>query len=101
MQKNSNNIKALINFSSKINSIILIHILKFDFQVQKTNIKAQKSNRLSLATDKIVIVAFRILNKLKHFRFFQKIFLLANININIIPRIFFLFFSNIHIAFID
>ena len=47
----------------------------------------------------MVITAFQILNKLDCFRFFQKIFLLVNISIEVVLSMFFLIFSNANIQF--
>lgn len=38
--KDKSNVKALINFSSEINAMILAYTKKIDFQIEKTNIKA-------------------------------------------------------------
>ena len=48
--KSSDNTQTLINSSSKLNIISLTYILKFNFQVIKTNIKAQKIDKSSIIT---------------------------------------------------
>lgn len=66
---------------------------------QKINIGSYKSDKSILNTFEIIITSFQILNKLKKVRYFQKIFLVANINIKIVFEIFFFIFSNININF--
>lgn len=75
---------------------------KLCFEIWKIDIKAQKINNFTFKIFiKIVIAGFQILKKLNRVYFFKKIFLLANISIDIIFEMFFLIFSNTNILFID
>lgn len=49
----------------------------------------------------IVIASFKLLSNLKKSKFFQKSLLLADTSIDIILRIFFSFWRNINIVFVD
>ena len=90
-------IQALINSSSKINTMILAYASKLGLKVQKTDIRVQKIDNSSLETYKIVIAAFQVLDKLGRACFFYEIFLLANISMNVVLRILFLTLNNANI----
>lgn len=77
--------------------MILVYILKLDFQVYYTNIKAQKIDDSIFKIFKIVLASFQIKNKLKKTHFFQKTFLLTNLNIKVVLEMLFLNLSNIYI----
>lgn len=48
----------------------------------------------------MVTIGFLVYNKSNRIKFFKKIFLLANIDIKIVLKMFFLFFSNVKVKFI-
>lgn len=89
-----NEIQALINFSSKINAIKLICILKLSFNIWHTNVQASKINNSIFKTFRIVLASFQIKYKFKKAYFFSNTVLLADISIKIVLRLFFLIFSN-------
>lgn len=62
-----------------------------------TDIKVQKIDDFVLKTYDIVIVEFLISDKLHKIRFFEKTFLLFEISIKIVLRMFFLTLSNVDI----
>ena len=49
---------------------------------------------------KIIVMAFLVINKANEIRFFEKIFLMANISLKLVFRIFFLNLSNANIDFL-
>lgn len=57
-KKGQTNIKALINFNNEVNIMTSTYTKKLDFQMQKTNVGAQKIDRSSLVTYKMVIAEF-------------------------------------------
>ena len=63
---------------------------KLGFEVQTTNISAQKLDSILLGTFEIVIAGFQVKNKLDKAWFFQESFLLVNINLKVILEILFL-----------
>lgn len=69
--------------------------------VYLTNIKAQKIDKFILLIYSMVLATFQLEEKQERMRFFQKIFLIANIAIEIILEMFFLIFSKIEINFVD
>ena len=88
---------ALLNFGSKINAITLAYMAQLGLKMWKTNVNAQKIDKSSLEFYSIVITAFQILNKLGCSCFFQETFLLADISMKIVLKIFFLIFSNVDV----
>ena len=64
------------------------------FQVQKTDVKAQKINGSLLKTFEMVIANFQIKDKFDRVRFFQKSFLLANTSMKMFLGMLFLTFNN-------
>lgn len=63
--------------------------------------RAQNLNSFMLKIYKIIITIFLVINKVKRSKFFETIFLLIDISINIAFGIFFLTLSNIKINFIN
>lgn len=99
--KNKSKVKALIDSDSEVKVMTLAYVKKPGFWTQKTNVRAEKINRSSLATFKMVIAKFQVSDKLDKTCFFQKTFLFINSNVNIILEIFFLTLSNENILFVD
>lgn len=88
-QKYSNNAEVLNDFSSKVNTITFINILKLGVQIQKTCVKTWKTDKSSLTTYTIVIVALQVKNMIKNSRFLQKTFISVDTNVNLILKKFF------------
>lgn len=61
------------------------------------NVKTKKNNNFTFETFKIVLVNFQVENKLGQAWYFQKTFLLADISVELILRMFFLIFNNANI----
>lgn len=74
---------------------------KLGFTPRLTNVGAQKINNLALNAYKITIVEFLIENKFEKGSFFEEIFLLVDINIEVILKISFLSFTNANIKFVE
>ena len=74
-------------------------VQKLDFNIQKTNIRAQKIYNSALNIFKMIIADFQIKNKANKSRFFQKIFLVNNTKFAVILRIFFFNISNTNVSF--
>ena len=70
-------------------------------KVRVTDVGAQKIDVFSLAIYGMIIAAFRILDKLGCFRFFQKTFLLADINMEVVLGMPFLSLSNADVQFAE
>lgn len=87
----------MINSSSKINAITLEYTLKLDLNVCFTNIKAQKINTSIFKIFGINLANFQIKNKLNQAQYFEKTFLLADINIKMLQKMTFLTLNNANI----
>lgn len=90
-------IKTLINSSSKVNTMALEYTTKLLLEICYTNIRAQKIDDFNLKKLKIVLANFQVENQLERAYFFQKIFFLTDISVEIVLRMFFLIFSNANI----
>lgn len=73
---------------------------KLSFLIKLTDIRVKKIDGTTLDTYKIVVTAFLVTNKENYVRFFQKIFLIANVSPKIIFRMFFFFLSDVNIDFL-
>ena len=94
---NQNKVQALIDYGSKVNTMIPAYILKLGLRVRQTNVGAQKIDGSTLKTFEIVLASFQIEDKLGRARFFQETFLLADISVEVVLEIFFLTLSNANI----
>ena len=72
---------------------------KLELRTQKTNIGVQKIDCFALKTFGMVVADFKIKDKASKPRFFQKIFLVANIKFEVILKMFFFKISNVDISF--
>ena len=70
-------------------------------KVRVTNVGMQKIDRSSLIIYSMVIAALQVVNKLGLSQFFQKTFLLANINIEVVLGMPFLISSNGDVQFTE
>lgn len=92
--------QVFINSGSKKNAITPEYALKLDLKVCHTNIKAQKIDSFTLKTFKIVLASFQVEDKLKRAQYFQEIFLLANIGLKVVLKIFFAIVANADVLFL-
>ena len=69
-------------------------VLKLGFKIWKTNVKAQKIDGSTLKTFGMIIADFQVKDRVGKPRFFQKIFLVADIKFEIILGVLFLKLSN-------
>ena len=91
----------MLDLGNKVNVMTLASADQLGLKMQRTDVSAQKIDRSSLKTYGIVIAVFQVLDKLSCFRFFQKTFSLANINIKIVLYMLFLNLSNANIQFAE
>ena len=94
-------IRALINLGSKVNVITPVYAKPLGLQVWKTDVGAQKIDGSLLRTFGIVIIGFQVEDKLNTARFFQELFLLAEISMKVVLKMPFLIFSNTDIQFVE
>ncbi len=94
-----NKTKVLVDSKSKVKAISQALVLPLGPKIQKTNVRAQKSNVIILETNKMIISTFFILDKDSKGRFFEKNFLLTDVKLDIVFGILFLIMNNIDIYF--
>ncbi len=68
-------------------------------KIRKTNVGAQKIDGTTLETYGMVVSTFSVLNQDRRQRFFEEIFLLANIRPDIVLGMLFLIMSNTDVNF--
>lgn len=83
----------MINFKSNINTITFLFTGKLGLTSKFISFGAQIINRFFLEIYNMVLVGFSLQNSLKKVWFFEKTFLLANINMEIVLRMLFFYFS--------
>ena len=98
-QKNTAEVKALIDSGSEVNAMTLAYASKLGLQVCQTNIGAQKIDGFTLKTFGIVLASFQVEDKLRRARFFQETFSLADISVEVVLEMLFLILSNADIQF--
>ena len=94
-------IKALLNNSSEINAMSPTYVKRLSLKTWKTNIGAQKIDGSALETFGMMIADFQVEDKGGKPRFFQKIFLVADIKFEVVLGIPFLKISNANVAFVE
>lgn len=92
-------IEALINPSSKVNTMLPNLARKLGFRICKCDIGAQKIDESRLKIFGMVIVFFLIDDKDEKSCFFKEIISLANISINVALGISFFTLSNVKVNF--
>ena len=94
-----NEVQTLIDSSNEVNAITPGYASKLGLKVRPTNVGAQKIDGSTLETCEIVLASFQVEDKLGKPWFFQKTFLLADLNIEVVLGILFLTFSNTNLQF--
>lgn len=97
--KNTREVAALIDTSSKVNKMPLVYPSKISFQVHQIDIGAQKLNSSIFKTFEMILASFQVEDKLGKACFFQKTFLLTDISIEMVLKMLFITFSNVDIQF--
>ena len=93
--------RALINFGSKVNAIQPAYATKLSLRARKIDVGAQKIDRSHLDTFGIFIVDCSVKDKLGRIQFFQETFLLANIGLEVVLRMPFLTLSKADVRFAE
>ena len=81
---------ALYDSSSEVNAIHPVFTKKLGLVVQITNIGAQKIDSTTLETYEMVVAAFSVIDQANRIRFFEEIFIVANISPDVIFEYLFL-----------
>ena len=97
---NKAQVKALIDSGSEVNAIYLTFAKQLGLPIRPTDIGAQKIDSNTLDTYRMVVAAFSMIDKGNWVRFFEKIFLVANISLEIVLKMPFLTLSDANIDFV-
>ena len=98
-QEGQEQVRALLDSGSEVNAMSLIYAKNLGLKTRKTNIRAQKIDDSVLETFRMVIADFQVEDKGGRPRFFQKIFLVADIKFEVVLGMLFLKISNANVAF--
>lgn len=102
VQISDSNVRTLIDLGSEINAITPTYLTKLDLVIRSTNVTAQRINSILLKIYGIIIARFFVKNEFRiKNRYFEKAFLLANINIKVVLEILFFSFGNVDIKFAE
>lgn len=92
-------VEVLIDLSSEINIINPSFARKLSLSICKIDMGTQKIDSSRLKTLEIMIISFQVDDKNRKSRFFEEIFLLCDISIDIAFGILFLTLSNVEVNF--
>lgn len=88
-----------INSKNEVNAIHPTFAKELGLFIKSTDIKVQKIDSITLDTSEEVITTLLVINKANQERFFEKIFLVVNVSLEVVFGIFFLTLSNANIDF--
>lgn len=94
-------VRALSNSDSRVNAMLLICTKNSELRIWKINIGAQKIDKSILEIYKMVLAFFFLKDKLRQIWFFEEIFLVPDIRIQVILEILFFLLSNANIWFAE
>ena len=93
--------RALIDSSSKVNAMHPAYATKLGLRARKIDVGAKKIDRSHLETFGMVIADCSVEDKLRRVRFFQRTFLLSNIDLEVVLGMPFLTFGKVDIWFAE
>ena len=91
----------LLDSESEVNIIYPTFIKELSLPIGLIDIEAQKIVDIVLDIYKIVVAYFLVTDKVNQVRFFEKIFLVVNISLEVVFEMFFFTLSNIDVDFLD
>ena len=98
--KKSVPVSALFDLNSEVNAIYPTFAQVLGLTIRPMDVVAQKIDSTILDTFGIIITAFLVTDKANRIRFFEKTFLVANISLKIVFRMFFLTLSVVNVNFL-
>ena len=90
---------TLFDSGSKVNAMHPTFAERLGIVVQTTNVSAQKIDGTTLETYGMVVAAFSITDQAKRIRFFEEIFLVANVSPDVVLGMLFLTLSGADVNF--
>ena len=98
-QKGQGQVRALFDSGSEVNIMSPAYIKRLDLKTWKTNVGSQKIDGSALETFEMIIANFQVEDKSGRPRFFQKTFLMANTQFEVVLVMPFLKISNTDVSF--
>lgn len=92
---------TFFDLSSEVNTIHPTFVKELRILIRLINVEIQKIDNTRLDTYKIVVAVFSLTDKAKQVKFFEKIFLVANVSLEIVFIIIFLTLNSTNIDFLD
>ena len=92
-------VQALIESESEVNAIHPIFAKQLGLPIRPTDVRAQDIHGTTLDTHGMVVAAFSLVDKANRVRFFEKTFLVANINSEVVLGMLFLTLSGADVDF--
>ena len=91
---------ALLDLDSEVNAMHPAFVERLGLLVRTTNVGAQKIDGTTLETYGMVVAAFSVTNQANKVRFFEEIFLVANVSPDVVLGIPFLILSGADVKFL-
>ena len=91
----------LLDSKSKVNTIYPIFAKELSLSIRPTDVGTQKINGTTLDTYEMVVANFLMIDKANQVIFFEEIFLIANISLEVVFVILFLILSSANVDFLD
>ena len=98
-KKSKVQVQAILDSGSEVNAMTLRYTSKLGLKVRITNVGAQKIDDSTCKMFGMVLASFQVEDTLGKAWFFQKIFLLADLNIEVVEKMPFLTFNIADIKF--
>lgn len=80
---------VLLNLENEVNIIQPNLVEKLGFFIKLIDVEAQKIDNIILNTYGLVIAGFLVINKANQIKFFKEFFLMTNISLEVVFRMFF------------
>ena len=93
-------VSAPLNSNYKFNIIYLVFAKEIGFYIRPPNIDIQKIDNTMLDIYEMIVIVFLISDKVYQVRFFEKIFLIANVSPKIVLRILFHTLNSTNVNFL-
>ena len=92
-------VQALIDLGSEVNAIHPSFVKQLGFSIRPTDVRAQKIDGTTLDTQGMIVAVFSVVDKANRVGFFEKTFLVANVNPEVVLGMPFFTLSNANVDF--
>ena len=99
-RKKSVPVLALLDLGSEVKAFYPTFTWELELPIRTTDVGAQKINSMMLDTFRMVVAAFSVTDKANWVRFFEKIFLVANVSPEVVLEMLFLTLGGADVDFL-